>query len=183
MKYMLILSGLLILSACTSSAELPLRTTDTLPGEDAGIEEGTVAPDFVALAHDDRHIALSELRGRTVILFFFTKDETPLARKELLDFRNVARTLESQGIMIIGVSSDPPETHRAFAKELGVSYPLLSDPNGNLARVFGVPFRYGLADRRTFIIGPSGTIERIFRDVVVPRHVKEVMAAVSPKRK
>jgi peroxiredoxin Q/BCP len=146
---------------------------------DAEVDEGTTAPDFVALAHDGSHVALSELRGRTVILFFYTKDDTPLATREAIDFRDAALKLRQQGIQIIGVSTDAPEAHREFAASLRLPFPLLSDPNGNLARAFGVPFQYGLDDRRTFVIGPSGTIEKIYREVTVPTHVADVVSTVS----
>src|SRR5262245_42676346 len=108
---------LLSVVACSSSTDVPVHTTSAVVThagtiDEDSVEEGTTAPDFVALAQDDRRIALSELRGRTVILFFFTKDETPLATREVVDFRDAARRLGDQGITIVGVSSDSPETHR-----------------------------------------------------------------------
>ncbi len=180
---------LVTLTGCMSTVQEParagdepsLQTAGAEVGADAGgggPEEGSMAPDFVALGHDGTHVALSELRSRTVILFFYTRDDAPLDTREITDFRAAAPALKERGILVIGVSRDSAETHRTFAERLKIPFPLLSDASGSLARAFGVPAPYGWSDRRTFVIGPDGAVQKVYRDVVVPTHVAELVTAI-----
>ncbi|MBX3264726.1 MAG: peroxiredoxin [Labilithrix sp.] len=173
----------LLLSGCASTAvgqQEAASVPETAPSVSAAevVAEGAPAPDFVALGHDGSNVALSSLRGRTVILYFYTRDETPLAIREALDFRDAWQDLRRQGVVVVGVSTDTLEAHKGFAERLGLPFPLISDVGGNIARAYGVPVVFGLADRRTYVIGPDGTVEKIYRDVDVETHVVTVVSQV-----
>ncbi|MBX3203458.1 MAG: peroxiredoxin [Labilithrix sp.] len=173
----------LLLSGCASAAVGQQETTsvaDTAPSVWASevVAEGAPAPDFVALGHDGSNVALSSLRGRTVILYFYTRDETPLAIREALDFRDAWQELRRRGVAVVGVSTDTLAVHKDFAERLALPFPLISDVNASLARAYGVPVVVGLADRRTYVIGPDGTLEKIYRDVDVETHVVTVLSQV-----
>jgi peroxiredoxin Q/BCP len=161
-----------------SKAAEPLSATATTTTGTAISDEpraGTPAPDFIAVSHDGSNVALSSLRGRTVILFFYTRDETPKAIREAIDFRSVSKDLKNKGVVIVGISTDDAETHKKFADRLGLTYRLVADPEGVVARAYGVPAEYGVMDRRTFVIGPDGTIERVYRNIDVESHVAQVV--------
>jgi peroxiredoxin Q/BCP len=174
----LLLSGCVTTTA-SSSVDAP-ASVEPASDESASntLAEGTLAPNFVAPAHDGNKVALSELRGRTVILWFYARDETPLATREATDFRSAWPELQRQGIAVVGVSTDTVEAHKDFASRLRLPFPLLSDERGSIARAYGVPVSYGIADRRTYVIGSDGTVERIYRTVDVPTHVAEVIGHI-----
>ena len=155
MKNSSLLALLLLLSGCASTAS-PAPTN------------APNAPNFVAPGQEGDPVALSALRGRTVILFFYTRDDTPTDTRLITDLRDAYPALKSRGMIVVGVSTDSPETHRDFATRLRLPFTLVSDPNGSIGRAYGVPLNYGLYDRRTFVIGPDGNIESSYRSVVVP---------------
>jgi len=74
------------------------------------------------------------------------------------------------------VSTDDADAHKRFADRLALPYRLVSDTEGIVARAYGVPAEYGVMDRRTFVIGPDGTIERVYRNVDVRSHVATVLS-------
>lgn len=169
------------LGGCARAAEPPiLAHAAAAPTEEKAASaepiEGTAAPDFVALGHDGNNVALSRLRGRTVVLYFYARDETPNAIREASDFRDAWPELRRQGVVIVGVSTDTTEAHKEFAERHRLPFPLVSDADGAVARAYGVPASYGLADRRTFVIGPDGTLEKVYRNVDLERHVAEVVS-------
>ncbi|MBX3199875.1 MAG: peroxiredoxin [Labilithrix sp.] len=173
----------LVLSGCASTAvgqQEAAAVSETAPSVAASsvVAEGAPAPDFVALGHDGSNVALSSLRGRTVILYFYTRDETPLAIREALDFRDAWPDLREQGIVVVGVSTDTAAAHKAFAERLGLPFPLISDVNGSIARAYGVPVDFGLAERRTYVIGPDGSLEKIYQNVDVVTHVVTLLSDV-----
>jgi thioredoxin-dependent peroxiredoxin len=158
------------LSAASTTTRATAFSSEPIPGQPA--------PDFVAVSHDGSNVALSSLRGRTVILFFYTRDETPKAIREAVDFRMASKDLKDKGIVIVGVSTDDAETHKKFADRLGLPFRLVADPEGVVARAYGVPAEYGVMDRRTFVIGPDGAIERVYRNIDVETHVAQVVADI-----
>lgn len=171
----------ILLTACAARApSAPATPTEVrATASSSVVAEGVTAPDFVGPGSDGTNVALSALRGRTVILFFYSRDETPSAIREAIDFRDAWSSLRQQGVVVVGVSTDPMDVHRPFAERLDLPFSLVADPNGVIARAYGVPTAYGIADRQTFVIGPSGTVEKVYRDVAVERHVAEVVAFVA----
>lgn len=85
---------------------------------------------------------------------------------------------QKHGVAVIGVSMDSLESHRQFAADQGIPYPLISDPEGEVARLFGVPTEGGYAERVTFLIDENGQIAQVWPEVEVAGHADEVLAAV-----
>ena len=137
------------------------------------------APAFSAPDQNGKTRTLAEFAGRPVVLFFYPRDGTPGCTKEACAFRDKWSKLEASGAVVIGVSRDSVEKHRAFAEEHKLQFPLLSDDDGAMCRSYGVNTTLGMASRVTFIIDRSGTIARTFADVSPATHADEVLAAVA----
>ncbi len=147
--------------------------------------EGDVAPDFRLPADDGKTYALKELRGQKVVLYFYPKDETPGCIKEACSFRDNLARVRSKRAIVLGVSKDDLESHAAFRKKYALSFPLLSDTEGNVLNAYGVwkeKNLYGKThmgiERTTYIIDEGGRIQKIFPRVKVDGHVDEVLAAL-----
>jgi peroxiredoxin Q/BCP len=161
--------------------EVPMSapTTSALPAV------GQAAPDFTLPSTTGKDVTLSQLRGRTVVLYFYPKDETPGCTKEACDFRDHTAELEKSGVVVLGVSNDGLESHRHFKEKQKLPFPLLADVDAKVSKlygvygrqsVFGVPYT-GIA-RTTFVIGRDGRIARIWPKVSVNGHVEEVLRFV-----
>jgi len=130
---------------------------------------GSEAPDFEAVAHTGEKVRLSDYRGRIVVLYFYPRAMTPGCTREGIRFNELAEEFAKYGAVILGVSTDPPERNARFAEKHGLDkILLLSDPEGEIARMYGV-LREGRkrpsAERVTFIIGPDGRIVEVLKNV------------------
>src|SRR5205823_10510495 len=106
------------------------------------------------------------------------KDETTGCTQEAKDFRDAWPDLEKNGVVVIGISTDSIESHKSFAKNHELPFHLISDDSGAIAKTFGVPNRLGFLGRQTFVIGADGNVKKIYRDVDVSKHAREVLADV-----
>ena len=156
-----------------------------------GLAEEDGAPDFTAEAAGAAtpRVSLSDFAGKTLVLYFYPKDDTPGCTTEACDFRDSERILMDRGIQVLGVSKDSVASHEKFRKKYGLPFPLLSDPDGAICSAYGVikeKTMYGVkrlgVDRSTFVIGPDGRILRIFRSVKVAGHVSAVLEAIEKKK-
>jgi len=149
------------------------------------LEAGAQAPDFELLDHQGQRIRLRDLRGKRVVLYFYPRDGTPGCTREACSFRDVYAKLQKAGVVVLGVSPDPPESHARFRERHRLPFPLLSDPEGKVAQAYGAwaqktlygRKRWGVA-RTTFLVGPDGTVERVWRRVKPDGHGEEVLAAL-----
>lgn len=118
---------------------------------------------------------LADYSGRTVVLYFYPKDDTPGCTVEGKEFRDLHDEFVALDVALLGVSTDSVETHRRFAEKHALPFPLLADVDGEMARLFGVLGERGLAERVTFIIGPAGRLRRVFSNVAPRGHAREVL--------
>jgi peroxiredoxin Q/BCP len=109
-------------------------------------------------------------------VYFYPKDETPGCTKEACAFRDAWDGLAKKGVVLIGVSSDTDASHKAFADHHKLPFLLVSDPNGDLAKAFGVPMKEGYIGRQSFVVGPDGNVKKVYRKVDVTVHAQEIMA-------
>jgi len=130
-------------------------------------------------------IALSELKGGPVVLYFYPKDDTSGCTKEAIAFSEDARRFRNAGATIIGISKDSRASHDKFKKKHGLKVVLASDEETKIATAYGVWVeksmygrRYMGMERATFLIDAKGVIRQIWRKVKVPGHSAEVLAAV-----
>jgi peroxiredoxin Q/BCP len=147
--------------------------------------EGERAPSFDLAADGGRRIALKDLGGKIVVLYFYPKDDTSGCTKEAVDFTAEAKSFAKAGAVIVGVSRDSVERHDKFKAKYGLSVDLASDPDGKVCAAYGVWVEKSLygrkfmgIERSTFLIGREGRIVRAWRKVSITGHVAEVLEAV-----
>lgn len=158
---------------------------------DTTISEQTPAPDFTlpAVGSEDvvknGKVHLADLKGRTVVLYFYPKDDTPGCTKEACSFRDANREMQKRGIVVLGVSADDVESHRKFADKYGLSFPLLADTDTNVSQLYGVWKEknfYGKkflgVSRETFLIDKDGIVRKAWHKVNADGHADEVLAEV-----
>ncbi len=149
------------------------------------IEEGDLAPDFELPDQDGEPVRLSSQRGRYLVLYFYPRDNTPGCTAEAVGFRDAYPRVAKLGAQVFGISSDSPASHRRFREKLGLPFPLLSDPEHQVAEVYGawgekvVRGRRAMGVRRTtFLVNPEGRVARVFRNVNPRGHAEEVVEAL-----
>ena len=159
----------------SGSSETTTKATTAAPDE---VAVGKPAPDFSAKAHDGTDIKPSALKGKHVVLYFYPKDETPGCTKEACAFRDAWKDLAATGVVLVGISTDTDESHKKFADHHKLPFHLVSDPDGTIAKSFGVPNNGGFLARHTIVIGPDGNVKKVYRSVDVSKHAAEVLADV-----
>lgn len=139
------------------------------------LREGDPAPSFSAPGDDGKTYSLAALRGKYVVVYFYPKDDTAGCTVEAQGFRDEAERFAERGAVVLGVSTDDAESHRAFREKHALTFPLLLEGRA-LAEAFGVPVRLGFASRQTFVIDREGRLMKIFRDVKPQGHAQEILA-------
>jgi len=144
---------------------------------------GDPAPDFSLPDAEGKIYSLADLKGQRIVLYFYPRDNTPGCTKEACGFRDHYQTYQGQDVMVLGVSTDDAKSHTKFIQKYDLPFPLLIDAGGEVAAKYG---SYGLKKfigkeymgitRSTFIIGPDGTLEKIYRKVKAETHAETVLA-------
>ncbi len=153
----------------------PAQVATTAPAS-SEIAVGQPAPDFTATDQDGKPLHLAELKGHPVVVYFYPKDETPGCTKEACSFRDAWVNLQKKGVIVIGISTDTADSHKAFAKNHQLPFTLVSDPKGDIAAKYGVPMEkdQGYIHRQSFVVAPDGKIKKIYRKVDVQVHAQEI---------
>jgi thioredoxin-dependent peroxiredoxin len=152
----------------------------------APLQPGDLAPDFSLPDGDGNIIKLSDFRGRRVVLYFYPRDNTPGCTKEACGFRDVYSDFEEANAKVFGISTDDAKAHSKFSAKFNLPFPLLTDADGKVSTAYE---SYGLKkfmgkeymgiSRNSFLIGPNGAIEKIYRKVKPENHAIEVLADVT----
>jgi peroxiredoxin Q/BCP len=169
------------------------RTTGAIKAAVRGTEhemEGRKAPPFELPDGSGKTVSLKELLGRgNLVLYFYPKDMTPGCTVEACEFRDIAAGLKAAGAQIVGVSADSPESHRKFIDKHTLNFPLLSDADNRVTRLYGVYKKKSLygrefmgIERTTFVIDRAGVIRKVFPKVKVAGHADAVVEAVKALR-
>ena len=143
------------------------------------VTTGDSAPEFELSDQNGQLHSLEDYRDQWVVLYFYPKDETPGCTTEACEFRDNIFAYKELNAQILGVSLDDAESHKAFAENHGLPFPLLADVDGNTSTAYGVKTRmFGMtvAKRQTFIIGPDGTIAKHYEKVKPAEHSAQVLA-------
>ena len=146
---------------------------------------GDKAPAFRTTDQDGKPVALSDFKGRKIVLYFYPKDDTPGCTKEACSFRDNLGRVTSKGAIILGVSRDDTVSHVKFREKYDLNFPLLSDDKGRVTEAYGVWKKKNLygreyfgIERTTFLIDEGGKVARIWPKVHVEGHTDEVLAAL-----
>lgn len=148
---------------------------------------GASAPDFSAPAltrQGETPIALTDFAGKSaVVLYFYPKDDTPGCTTQACGFRDMLPEFEAAGSVILGISPDDVASHEKFAAKFSLPFPLLSDPDHEIAEAYSVwkeKTNYGKTymgiERTTFVIDRAGVLQKIFPRVKVDQHADQVLA-------
>ncbi len=148
------------------------------------VDTGDKAPAFKAPIGGGGNIALKDMKGKKVVLYFYPKDDTPGCTTEAKDFTDLKRKFSANGIAVIGVSKDSVAKHDKFADKHGLRITLASDEDGAICDAYGVwveKKNYGRTymgiERSTFLIDGKGKVARVWRKVRVKGHAEAVLAA------
>ena len=149
------------------------------------VTTGDIAPEFELSDQDGQLHSLEDYRDQWVVLYFYPKDETPGCTTEACEFRDDIYAFRDRDAQVLGVSLDDVESHRKFAENHGLPFPLLADVDGKAADAYGVKtkmFGMTVARRQTFLIAPDGTIAKHYKKVKPAEHSDEVLADLDALR-
>ena len=145
------------------------------------LRPGDRAPEFTLPDQDGRDVSLSTLLGQhMLILYFYPADFTPGCTREACAIRDLHEEMRGNGLIVAGVSPQSPESHQAFREKYSLRYPLLSDCDKNVARMYEVngPLGFGLR-RATFLIDQSRHIrDAVLADFRIERHTSFIRQAI-----
>jgi peroxiredoxin Q/BCP len=149
-------------------------------------EEGKAAPAFNLKDHEGNAVALKDLKGSWVVLYFYPKDDTPGCTREACDFRDEHTKLKKAGAVVLGVSPDDETRHQKFVKKYNLPFPLLVDPEHKVSEKYGAWGEKSLYGRKfmgitrsTVLIDPNGKVAKVWPKVKVDGHVEQVKEAIA----
>ena len=150
------------------------------------IDVGQAAPDFTLPRDGGETLTLSALQPKTVVLFFYPKDDTSGCTKEAIGFTENLAAFEAAGATVIGISKDSVKKHDKFIAKHELGVPLVSDEESDVCEQYGTWVeksmygkKYMGIERSTFVIDGKGKISHVWRKVKVPGHVDAVLEAVT----
>ncbi|MEJ7560542.1 MAG: thioredoxin-dependent thiol peroxidase [Pedobacter sp.] len=146
------------------------------------LKEGQTAPEFKAKDQDGNEVSLSQFAGKTVVLYFYPKDDTPGCTAEACDFRDNYQGLAAKEIVVLGVSVDDEKSHKKFVTKHSLPFTLLADTDKKIVEAYGVwgeKSMYGKTymgtNRKTFIIDKEGKIAHIIIKVDTKNATAQVL--------
>ncbi|MEH2456276.1 peroxiredoxin [Nostoc sp.] len=138
---------------------------------------GTNAPAFTAKDTNGNTVSLSDFAGKTLVLYFYPKDDTPGCTKQACSFRDAQSQYQGKDIVILGVSADDEVSHQAFTQKYNLNFPLLADSDKSLIKAFDVDGG-GYAKRVTYVIDPNGKIIHVDSAVNTTTHASDLLASL-----
>ena len=146
---------------------------------------GDPAPDFALPDQDGAIHKLADYHGRTVVLYFYPRDDTPGCTKQACSLRDTLGEIADEGAVVLGVSVDSAESHRAFREKHNLNFPLLVDDSAVVATAYGAwgeKTLYGRTSigmtRASFIIGPDGLLTKVWKRARAADHGQIVLKAL-----
>lgn len=144
---------------------------------------GDRAPVFRLPSTEGKDLSLKDFKGKSVVLFFYPKDDTPGCTAEACSFRDQHAALQKEGAAVLGISIDSLESHEKFREKHKLNFPLLSDESADVVKMYGVWKEKNLYGRRTwgvarttFLIGPDGRVRKVYKKVDTAKHGEDVLA-------
>lgn len=145
------------------------------------LKAGDNAPDFTLLSDTGEPVALKDLRGQKVVLYFYPKDSTPGCTTQACDLRDAMDDFASLGATVLGVSPDSRKSHERFKAKHDLNFPLLVDEDHVVANAYGVWVeksmygkKYMGIERSTFIIDEDGRLKAVWRKVKAKEHAQRL---------
>jgi peroxiredoxin Q/BCP len=155
-----------------------------------GPKVGSPAPSFSLPTDSGNEVSLAAHKGKWVILYFYPRDNTPGCTREAIAFEKAAPALKQRGAVVLGVSRDSVASHCGFKEKQGLRFPLLSDPDSKVHKLYGAygdKVMYGKtvtgALRTTVVIAPDGKLAKLYPNVKVDGHADAVLAFLDEAKK
>ena len=136
---------------------------------------GTDAPAFTVKDTNGKTVSLSDYAGKTVVLYFYPKDDTPGCTKQACSFRDAQAEYQGKDIVVLGVSADDEISHQQFTQKYNLSFPLLADTEKTMIKAYDVDGG-GYAKRVTYVIDGNGKIIDVDASVNTSSQAKDVLA-------
>lgn len=153
------------------------------------LETGDKAPAFSLPDQDEKKVALKDLKGKPVVVYFYPADDTPGCTKEACQFNENLARFNRAGVTVVGVSPDGAAKHQRFRQKYGLKFPLLSDPEHRVMEAYGAwgeKTLYGKKSlgviRSTFLVDEKGVIARVWYNVRADGHADKVLELVKASR-
>jgi peroxiredoxin Q/BCP len=138
---------------------------------------GTVAPNFTTVDDEGKTVSLTDFQGKTVVLYFYPKDDTPGCTKEAQSFRDNYEEYQGKDMVVLGVSMDDQASHQKFKEKYGLPFQLLVDKDGAITKAYDVDGG-GYSKRVTYIIDPEGKIGYVDENVKTATHAQDILSTV-----
>ena len=149
------------------------------------LKAGDKAPDFNSKDQNGEEVSLANFKGKTVILYFYPKDDTPGCTAEACDFRDNYQSLIGKGYEVVGVSTDDSKSHKKFETKYSLPFPLIADEDKSINEAYGVwaeknnyGKKYMGTVRTTFIIDADGIIKQVIEKVDTKNASQQVLDLV-----
>jgi len=150
--------------------------------------EGISAPDFSGINQNGETISLASFKGKKLILYFYSKDDTPGCTAEACNLNDNYEFWISKGYEVVGISPDGEASHAKFVKKYGLKFNLIADTSKEILQAYGVwgeKVNYGKTYmgviRTTFVINAEGIIEKIFKKVDTKEHTNQIVSDLQIK--
>ena len=148
------------------------------------------APDFTLPDENGKEVSLKSLRGKTVVLYFYPRADTPGCTIEACEFRDTYKKIEKTGAVLLGISPDTSKAQKKFQDKFSLPFTLLADADKKVAIAYDMLKEKNMYGKKvmgvlrtTFIIGPDGKIQHIFPKVKPEGHAEEVLAYLKESAK
>jgi len=147
-------------------------------GSAADLKEGAKAPAFEARDQHGALVRLADYQGKAaVVLYFYPKDDTPGCTAQACSLRDGFAEIQASGAVILGVSADDAQSHKAFAEKFHLPFSILADPDKRIIGAYGVKMPLlGFAKRVTFLIDRQGIVRKVITDTRTKDHDRQVLA-------
>ena len=149
------------------------------------MEVNDKAPEFALPDQNGEEVSLKALRGKTVVLYFYPRADTPGCTIEACEFRDSYKKIQKTGVVLLGISPDTPKAQKKFEEKFDLPFTLLGDADKKVANAYGVMQEKNMYGRKvigvartTFVIGPDGKIKHVFKKVKPQGHADEVLEVV-----
>ncbi|NEP50952.1 MAG: peroxiredoxin [Moorea sp. SIO3C2] len=141
------------------------------------LQVGMDAPAFTVKDDEGNTVSLSDFAGKTVVLYFYPKDDTPGCTKEAQSFRDNYTEYQGKDMVVLGVSMDDEASHKQFKEKYGLPFTLLADTDGAISKAYDVDGG-GYSKRVTYIINNEGKITHVDETVKTATHAQDILTAM-----
>ncbi len=137
---------------------------------------GDTAPDFSVKDTNGNLVSLADFPGKTVVLYFYPKDDTPGCTKQACSFRDAHNDYQGKDVVVLGISRDDEASHQQFTQKYSLTFPLLADVDGAITQAYDVDGG-GYAKRVTYVI-QNGKIQQVYTTIQTETHASDILAGL-----